>query len=249
MASGFLVLLSFFTQIPIGKKIEYNEDNLKKALSLYSLMGAVIGIILFIIAYISNLVFADYVKGIVLTIGYLIVTGGIHLDGSADTADGLFSGRTGNRIFEIMSDSHIGAFGVLCLIIIVLSQSILFSNIDTFTIFLMPIVGRTSVIISSFDKKYAKKTKGMGTVFIEGITTEVFLINLLILAICCIILPNRLVVLISSFITLFIAYLISNWIENKIGGMTGDTCGFITEISQLIFMVIVLFTKGLLWYI
>lgn len=246
MASGFLVLISFFTRIPIGNKTEYNEENFKKALSLYSLMGAVIGALLLIASFIGSLFHSNYVSGLFLTICYTIITGGIHFDGAADSTDGLFSGRTGERIFEIMSDSHIGSFGVLCLIFIILSQFVLFSNIGLFACFIMPIVGRTSVIVGSWNKKYAKKTKGMGTAFIESINTEVLLINILILVVSCIIVPNKIIMFVASFITLVAAYFISNWIEKKIGGMTGDTCGFITEISQIIFMFSVLLLEGLI---
>lgn len=246
MASGFLVLISFFTRIPIGHKIEYNEDNFKKSLSLYSLMGAVVGVLLLIASLIGNVFHVNYVRGLFLTLCYTVITGGIHFDGAADTTDGLFSGRTGERIFEIMSDSHIGAFGVLCLIFIVLSQFVLFSNLDSFTCFIMPIVGRTSVVVGSWHKKYAKKSKGMGTIFIESISTEVLLINILILTIFCIIVANSIIMLLASLMTLALAYLISNWIERKIGGMTGDTCGFITEICQILFMLSVLALKGLI---
>lgn len=246
MASGFLVLISFFTRIPIGHKIEYNEDNFIRSLSLYSLMGAVIGAILLILGLIANVFQVKYASGLFLTISYTVITGGIHLDGAADSADGLFSGRTGERIFEIMSDSHIGSFGVLCLIFIVLSQFVLFSNIGIFSCFIMPIVGRTSVIVGSWHKKYAKKTTGMGTAFIESINTKVLIINIFILVTSCIIVPNKIIMIIASFITLVLAYLISNWIERKIGGMTGDTCGFITEVSQIIFMFAVLFIEGLI---
>ena len=128
MASGFLILISFFTRIPIGKKIEYNEENFKKALSLYTLLGAAIGLLLSLLYIVTDNISSVFIRGLVLVIGYIVITGGIHLDGAADTADGLFSGRTGEKIFEIMSDSHIGAFGVLCLIIIVLSQFIVFHS-------------------------------------------------------------------------------------------------------------------------
>lgn len=244
MASGFLILISFFTRIPIGKKIEYNEENFKKALSLYTLMGAVIGLLISLLYIATNHTYLNFVRGLVLVIGYIVITGGIHLDGAADTADGLFSGRTGEKIFEIMSDSHIGTFGVLCLIIIVLSQFVVFSFADVFTCFMMPVVGRASLIVGAWNKKYAKHTKGMGTAFIESINTRVLIMNLMILTVLSIMLPNRLVIMTSTFATLMASYFISGWIEDKIGGMTGDTCGFITEISQIIFMILVLFLKG-----
>ena len=244
MASGFLVLISYFTRIPVGKKIEYNEDNFKEALVIYTLIGAVIGLFLAFLRVLGNSMPIIFVRGLVLTIGYVLITGGIHLDGAADTTDGLFSGRTGERIFEIMSDSHIGAFGVLSLIIIVLSQFVLFSYADVFLCFMMPVVGRTSLIVASWNRQYPKKSKGMGTVFVESINNRVLIINLIILAVFSIMMPHKFIFLTSSFSTLVVAYFVSCWIEDKIGGMTGDTCGFVIELSQITFMILVLFLKG-----
>ncbi len=244
MAYGFLILLSFFTRIPVGKKIEYNEDNFVKALNLYSLMGAVIGLLLMFVYSILNSTYMNMLKGLVLTISYLIITGGIHMDGMADTSDGIFSGRTGEKVFEIMSDSHIGSFGVISLILALLSQFVLFSYIDIYSCFMMPVVGRTCTIIASWNKKYAKKTKGMGTLFIESIDTKVLISNIFVMLFFALLMPNKIVIVTSGFAALMISYFISCSIEDKIGGMTGDTCGFITEISQIIFMIFVLFLRG-----
>jgi adenosylcobinamide-GDP ribazoletransferase len=244
MANGFLILLSFFTRIPVGSKIKYDEYCFVKALNLYTLMGAVIGIFLAFINQIFNNLYIVFIKGLILTISYIIITGGIHLDGMADTSDGIFSGRTGDRIFEIMSDSHIGTFGVLSLITVVLSHFVLFSYVDAYTCFIMPAVGRASCIAAAYNKKYAKKSKGMGTLFIESVDSKVLIVNLFILLVLCLLMPYRLINLTSCFAALMFSYFISCKIEEQIGGMTGDTCGFIIEISQIIFMILVLLLKG-----
>lgn len=244
MASGFLTLISFFTQIPVGKKIEYNVDSFKKSLNLYTLMGAVIGFLLCVIYLIFNNLSISFIRGLILTIGYIVITGGIHLDGASDTSDGIFSGRTGDRIFDIMSDSHIGAFGVITLILIILSQFVLFSYLNFEAVFMMPVAGRVSAIVACWNKKYAKTTKGMGTAFIENINNKVLIANLSTLFILSMFSPYRTVIFTACFATLSASYFISSLIEDKIGGMTGDTCGFIIEISQIIFMILVLFLQG-----
>ena len=240
MASGFLTLISFFTRIPVGKKVVYNEENFIKSLNLYTIMGAVIGFLLCVIYLIFNNIYISFIRGLILTIGYIVITGGIHLDGASDTSDGIFSGRTGDRIFEIMSDSHIGAFGVITLILIILSQFVLFSYLSFEAVFIMPVAGRASVIVSCWNKKYAKTTKGMGTAFIENIDNKVLIVNLSTLFILSMLTPYRIVIFTACFAAISASYFISSLIEDKIGGMTGDTCGFITEISQIIFMILVL---------
>lgn len=244
MARGFLILLSFFTRIPVGNKVAYNEDSFTKALNIYVLIGAVIGIFLAIVYLIFNNIYVFFLRGLTLTIAYIVLTGGIHLDGAADTADGLFSGRTGEKIFEIMSDSHIGAFGVINLILIILSQLVLFSYLDIYSCFLTPVVGRACLVASCYNKKYAKQTKGMGTIFIESINLKVLISNLGILIILCLFSYYKLIAITASFAAIMISYFLSTLIEDKIKGMTGDTCGFITEISQVIFMILVLLLMG-----
>lgn len=243
MASGFLTLISFFTRIPVGRKIEFNEENFIKALNLYTLMGAVIGFLLCVVYVVFNNIYISFIRGLVITIMYIVITGGIHLDGAADTSDGIFSGRTGDRIFEIMSDSHIGAFGVITLILIILSQFVLFSYCDITAVFMMPVAGRAGTIAACWNKKYAKKTKGMGTAFIENINNRVLVMNLLILFVLSMLSYYRAAIFTACFATVCASYFISTLIEEKIGGMTGDTCGFITEISQIIFMILVLFLQ------
>ena len=59
----------------------------------------------------------------------ITVTGGLHLDGIADTADGLFSYRSRERMLEIMRDSTLGANGVIALVLTILLKYILLHNI------------------------------------------------------------------------------------------------------------------------
>ncbi len=240
MASGFLILISFFTRIPVGRKIEYNEENFIRSLNLYTLVGAVIGFLL-AVAYLIFNNQIPFIRGMVITIIYILITGGIHLDGAADTSDGLLSGRTGEKVFEIMSDSRIGTFGAITLILIILSQFVMFSYLSIEAVFMMPLVGRAGVIAGCWNKKYAKETKGMGTAFIENIDTRVLLINLFILFVFSMLSWQRTIIFTASFAAVSLSYFISTLIDDKIGGMTGDTCGFIAEISQIIFMITVLF--------
>lgn len=242
MASGFLTLISFFTRIPVGRKIKFNEGNLVKSLNLYTFIGVVVGFLLSVIYLIFNNQII-FLRGLILVIGYIIITGGIHLDGAADTSDGIFSGRTGSKIFEIMSDSHIGTFGVITIILIILSQFVLFSYLSIESVFMMPVAGRASTIAACFNKKYAKSTKGMGTAFIENISTRVLIVNLLILFVFSMLSWYRTIIFTACFVAVSISYFLSTLIDEKIGGMTGDTCGFITEISQIVFMITVLFLQ------
>ena len=60
----------------------------------------------------------------------IIVTGGLHLDGLSDTADGFYSYRDKEKILEIMKDSRIGAFGVISIVLDILLKYIILSNLE-----------------------------------------------------------------------------------------------------------------------
>lgn len=64
---------------------------------------------------------AGVAAGLVLA-AQAMLTGGLHEDGLADTADGLFGGRTPARRLEIMKDSRLGSYGVLALVIVTLCR-------------------------------------------------------------------------------------------------------------------------------
>jgi adenosylcobinamide-GDP ribazoletransferase len=64
---------------------------------------------------------AEVAAGLVLA-AQAMLTGGLHEDGLADTADGLFGGRTPARRLEIMKDSRVGSYGVLALVIVTLCR-------------------------------------------------------------------------------------------------------------------------------
>lgn len=236
MLRGFLILLSFFTRIPIGKKIEYNEEEFVKGLSLYSLVGLIIGSFLAAGYFIGNFLEIIYIKGLIITAIYIIITGGIHLDGASDTVDGLFSGRTGDKIFEIMSDSRIGAFGVISLNLILMSQVLFFSHINLYTLILVPMVGKASVVVACSNMNYAKKSVGMGTLFVESIKAKELCFNVATVLVLCALMPDYIVNIISIILTFVCVLFIGKWIKGKISGMTGDTCGFVAEVSQIIFM-------------
>ena len=121
-------MLSFFTRLPFGKYIEYTEKRYLEGLATFPLTGIVIGSFL-TLPYL--LIDGDHaVAGLMVIIIYLFITGGIHLDGLADSCDGLFSNRPKERVLEIMMDSHIGTFGVIALILYFLSFYVGVTRVD-----------------------------------------------------------------------------------------------------------------------
>lgn len=234
----FRTMLSFFTRIPVGN-LEFTDGLFEKSFKWTTVVGAVIGLILGLIYYILEGK-STLIIGFILMLGYIMITGALHLDGLSDTCDGLFSGRSKERVIEIMKDSRVGAFGVLSLVIIVVGYVIFLGQSNLLMIVAFPIVGKTTLHIASKSSYYCKEA-GMGKAFVENGGTKSCLIvatviNLILMVIMGV--KHEYTTIIGIIITYIIAYFIIKNIEKKIDGISGDILGFIAEISQIIFLII-----------
>lgn len=268
---GFLLLLSFMTRIPMPK-IDYDEEKLGKSMKYFPLVGVVIGFILLffsiLFSYIlKNLSFSAFLPIIILVVILtdLISTGALHLDGLADTFDGIFSYRSKHKMLEIMKDSRLGSNGALALILYFLIKFILLYSLlienqgeTIFAILTYPVVARFCSVISCASSPYARGS-GMGKTFVDNTKTTGLIIAALITvvysgAILFYMIGSRfnyslpldflmksfsINLLIIAILGLF-AYAFSKLIERKIGGITGDTLGALLEISSLVYLFLLI---------
>lgn len=268
---GFLLLLSFMTRIPMPK-IDYDEEKLGKSMKYFPAVGVIVGIILLFFCIVFTFVFKNLnystvlpLMIIVVILTDLITTGGLHLDGLADTFDGIFSYRSKHKMLEIMKDSRLGSNGALALILyflikFVLLYSLLIENQGgtIFAILTYPVVARLCSVISCASAPYARGS-GMGKTFVDNTKTKEVIIAALITvvysgAILFYMIGSRfnyslpldflmksfsINLLIIAILGLF-AYAFSKLIERKIGGITGDTLGALLEISSLVYLFLLI---------
>ena len=268
---GFLLLLSFMTRIPMPK-IDYDEEKLGKSMKLFPLVGVVIGFILLffsiVFSYVlSNLSFSAFLPIIILVVILtdLISTGALHLDGLADTFDGIFSYRSKHKMLEIMKDSRLGSNGALALILYFLLKFVLLFSLTIesresalYAIMTYPVIARFCSVVSCASSPYARGS-GMGKTFVDNtkicglivaaiitflytvgiIFTPYILFNNYSLPIEFIIKIIFIIVVIIGLLALF-AFAFSKLMERKIGGITGDTLGALLEISSLVYIFLLL---------
>lgn len=232
---NFILLIQFFTRIPINNKIEYNKEDYGKGTYLLPLVGAIIGsfILFFDKLILSN--FSNEFRGIVIVIYWIIITGALHLDGLADSVDGLFSYRKKNEILEIMKDPRIGTNGVIAVVLAIIVKCFLYANVSIKAVFLSFILGRTTIILSASLGTYARKD-GMAQAIITYNNHKTFIKSLVILIFFLLIIKGFFV---CAILTIILSYYIHKDIEEKIDGITGDTLGYICEISEIIFLLFI----------
>ncbi|MFA5523112.1 MAG: adenosylcobinamide-GDP ribazoletransferase [Tissierellales bacterium] len=233
---SMLLMITFFTRIPIRYNYEYDEKDFIKGIKFLPMIGLIIGAAMYIPALFKDFIHMPVIS-LLSWIIYLCMTGGLHIDGLADTFDGLFSNRGKDQILEIMRDSRIGAFGVLSILFLVIWNLIFTSYIDTRFIILVPVVGRSAAILSASISKYAREGQGMGKAFVEKCGAKEAIFAVIFSSILTILFLNPKAIIILTITCLVVLILTKN-ICRKIGGMTGDTIGAVIELSQGIFIFV-----------
>jgi adenosylcobinamide-GDP ribazoletransferase len=115
--AGFAMAITFFTRIPVARPAA-DEWPLAEAAWAFPLVGAGIGAVAAFVFLAAQLVgLGDWPSALLAVLGGLLLTGGLHEDGLADTADGLFGGSDRDRRLAIMRDSRHGTFAVLALVL------------------------------------------------------------------------------------------------------------------------------------
>ena len=119
--AAFLIALQFLTRIPVTVEVNWSGENMGKSVLFYPLIGLLIGLFLALLFAVIEQQHSLLVAAIVL-MGWVMITGGLHLDGLADSADA-WAGGLGDkqRTLDIMKDSRSGALAIVVLGEIVLT--------------------------------------------------------------------------------------------------------------------------------
>lgn len=240
-----VLLVQFMTRIPIPLNVEYSEEKLGKGIKYFPLVGYLIGIIIFFIGIVLNkYVENKYIVAMLLILLELKLVGLIHIDGLADSFDGLFSYRDKDKILEIMKDSRVGTNGVVILIFYYLAKLILIVEIishgDMRCLIVYPIIARMSTSVNAGFGVYARD-KGMSTgiIGINKMKDGIFSIILTLLLTILVYYNSGMLKGIAMLMTgiLFIFYF-RQVVYKKIDGITGDTMGASLEMTGLIVLLV-----------
>lgn len=157
---AIVVSFQFLTRFYLPIKIDWDEKNIKYSLLFFPLVGAAIGAVLFGVNYLTA--YTKINPALTILFSWIIITGGLHLDGVSDTVDGLSARADRERTLKIMDDSHIGAFGVIAIVMLILFKYDAISKLvckNPYAIFASPIIARC---IAGFFLTFFK-TKGHWT--------------------------------------------------------------------------------------
>ncbi len=124
-----LVALQLLTRLPVGDPWQDRRDT-GACVGWFGVVGAIVGGVAASALWVSELVLPPMAAATIAVGATTALTGGLHEDGLADSADGLFGGARPGRRLEIMRDPRIGAYGVLALVLVTLLRVVLLASLD-----------------------------------------------------------------------------------------------------------------------
>jgi len=227
----------FLTIIRLPGTIGTDVEDLKGTLPFFSLVGLVLGLISGATAWLAWQFLPPLVAGVIVTFVLLSFSGALHLDGLADTADGFFSSRNRSRMLEIMRDSRIGVMGVIAVVMVLLLKVSVLSGLErddaVRAALVMPVAGRTALVMMIFLLPYVRKDGGLGSPFYFN-RSNWSLATALVLFFVVGITAMGLNGLVAVIVVLSVVFLFSRICHRKIGGATGDTLGASCELAETV---------------
>lgn len=238
--TDFRLGIGFLTLIPVG---DVGKADLGRALYTFPWVGLLIGAATVAAGAGSQFLFADPIHAVAVLLSATLLTGGLHLDGLSDTFDGICSWRSPEEKVKIMKDSRVGVMGVLALIFVLSVKFTCLVSLGSYWwigALLAPVWGRWSAFyclhfFPRLDSGIASQTSGgtrnqfifasIATLAFSGVAF--FFGGISMVKLC--LLP----VLLAPAIHLFIGK-----INRSLGGINGDICGAVSELTEAALLLI-----------
>jgi len=236
---GFWAALQFLTIFPTPLRHEVTAKTSGQSLPYFPLVGLILGTILLGLNYGLTFILPPSVVNALLIIALVILTGAHHLDGFIDTCDGIIAGKSKKERLAIMSDSKVGAFGIVgAILLLLLKYASLSSSPILPALLLMPTLSRWAMVSIIFTFPYAKRS-GMGLAFKRGATWQKLTIATVLALIVAVALLKLWGLVLMAALWL-IAFGIASCFRSRLGGLTGDTYGAINELAEVLVLLLLI---------
>lgn len=234
MIKPFFIAVQFLTRLPVRLAAQPSEKDLGYSLLFYPLVGLIIGLILMGLGWVLHNT-PPLVTAALLVTAWILLTGGLHLDGLADSADAWIGGM-GDRAktLAIMKDPNCGPAGVVAIVLIILLKFValytLISADEWIALLLTIILARTLLPLLFLTTPYVRNN-GLGASLATHQPRRLSIFIIVATFVLMFLLTDirySLLSLTTIIIFLFLRYLMLH----RIDGTTGDTAGALVEIAE-----------------
>lgn len=232
---GLPTAVRFLTILPFpGMGLE-GSDALGRSAGWFPVVGLALGGVLWVGDRLLSLLFPPVLATLLVLATWKLLTGGIHLDGLADSLDGM-GGRDPAARLAIMRDSRVGVFGALGLVLALLlglaALAELPNPLRARALLLAPAVGRLAPLLLSRTSSPATPGRGSGAAFILSVRTGALAggAGVVAAAGAAVLWPWGLVAAAAGTAA---AWTLVRLLSRRLGGLTGDSLGAGVELGEL----------------
>lgn len=232
-----IAALQFLTIIPLGKSVIYDP---KGMVPLFPVVGIIIGGLLTIFDHVNLKFWPEPVTAVLDVIFLVVITAALHLDGLGDTADGLMGHRSREKALMIMKDSRIGVMGLVAIVCILAVKwgGIMHLNANRMLLLvIVPAFSRSAMIFGIRFLEYGRPEGGTGYDFFgEPLKWSAFQWMLI---------PITLSIFLGwkglwlNFIFAVLIITIIFYYKKRMGCITGDMLGAMTEVTEALLFLLV----------
>ncbi len=237
---GFLIALGFLTSIPIPLRRVWEPRELASSRAYFPLVGLLIGGLLAGLDWLLHLFLPVALSSVLLLVAWVLLTGGLHLDGLMDTCDGVFGGTELQQRREIMADPRVGGYGIVGAILILLIKVSALISLPVSgriaSLVLVPAISRWTMVLAIALFPYAK-AQGLGAAF-QGEGRFVAAVVAGVISLVASYLLLRVTGIGLLLVCSLAAWALGRWLCSLLGGLTGDTYGAVNEVVEALAMVI-----------
>ncbi len=234
--------LAFLTILPVPHRWCGESRDLERSLGWFPLIGLLIGGMIAGFDAGVNALLPVLPASVLTVIAMVAISGALHLDGLADTADGFLSSRPRERILEIMRDSRVGPMGVFAIVGILTLKIAAVASLAPAarfgTVLLMPLAGRMAPVLLMSTLGYVREN-GLVTAFQRKRTFFAPLFAVVVLSAAGFLAVGA-IGLVAAAAAVGVTAIFALWCRTKIGGYTGDTLGAACELAEVVPALVVL---------
>ena len=234
---GLIAALQFLTIIPFGKSSVYEP---KGMIPFFPIVGLIIGLLISVFDQMALIFWSVQTTSILDVVLLAVLTAALHIDGLGDTADGLMGHHSREKALEIMKDSRIGVMGlvaIVCTFAVKCGGILNLHEHRMLIIVLIPAYSRSAMIFGIRFLEYGRPDGGTGYDFFnEPINLPAF--KWLLIPVAVSIFLGWKAILLNIFFALTTAIIIIYY-KKRMGCITGDMLGAMTEIIESLLFLLV----------
>jgi cobalamin 5'-phosphate synthase/cobalamin synthase len=249
---SFLAALAFLTILPVPIRQSFSQEEVARSRYWYPIIGLLLGSLLGGWIKLAAQTGAPPLAAFLVLAAWILITGALHVDGFCDLWDGLFGGRTLEDRLRIMQDPHVGTFGLVGALLLLLGKWVMLVELLSrrpgqapWAMAAAVCAARCLILVMAGTGPYPRP-KGTGKILIEATTpwqAGFFALVGCTASVALLFRAGWLAALGAFVVSLAVVLALARLCLRRLGGITGDCLGAAIEAAELMFLFTLVLVK------